>query len=133
MPDIAWLRDRKSHVKSVTCVCTVGEFFFSASKDGGISKWDFSGQRLGRVARSGKAINTLAASSDAKLLAAGDDSATITIFTVSDLALFHTFRGHRDSVSGLAFRRNSHTLYSCSLDRSVKVWDVDERAYVETL
>lgn len=34
---------------------------------------------------------------------------------------------------GLSFRRGSHDLYSASHDRSVKVWNVDENAYVETL
>lgn len=34
---------------------------------------------------------------------------------------------------GLAFRRGTHDLYSASHDRSVKVWNVDENAYVETL
>ncbi len=34
---------------------------------------------------------------------------------------------------GLSFRKGSHDLYSASHDRSVKVWNVDENAYVETL
>jgi ribosomal RNA-processing protein 9 len=31
------------------------------------------------------------------------------------------------------FRKKSHTLYSCSDDRSVRVWSLDEMGYVETL
>lgn len=34
---------------------------------------------------------------------------------------------------GLAFRRGTHQLYSTSHDRSVKVWNVAENSYVETL
>ena len=37
------------------------------------------------------------------------------------------------SLQGLVFRKESHQLFSCSHDRSVKIWNVDERAYVETL
>lgn len=37
------------------------------------------------------------------------------------------------SSQGLSFRRGTHDLYSASHDRSVKVWNVDENAYVETL
>jgi len=33
----------------------------------------------------------------------------------------------------LVFRRNSHQLFSSSQDRSVKIWNIDEMAYVETL
>lgn len=36
-------------------------------------------------------------------------------------------------MTGLVFRKNTHTLYSCSKDRSVKVWSLDEMAYVETM
>lgn len=34
---------------------------------------------------------------------------------------------------GLAFRKGFHQLYSASHDRSVKVWNLEEMAYVETL
>jgi ribosomal RNA-processing protein 9 len=56
------------------------------------------------------------------------------------------FQGHKDAVSGLAFRRHTHQLFSSSFDRTVKVyyivhiawitlqiWNLDEMAYVETL
>lgn len=38
-----------------------------------------------------------------------------------------------DFFQGLAFRRNSHQLFSASQDRSVKLWNIDEMTYVETL
>ena len=34
---------------------------------------------------------------------------------------------------GLVFQISTHELFSCSLDRTVKVWNVDELTYVETL
>lgn len=34
---------------------------------------------------------------------------------------------------GLAFRRGTHQLFSCSHDRTAKIWNLDEMAYVETL
>jgi ribosomal RNA-processing protein 9 len=33
----------------------------------------------------------------------------------------------------LAFRDGSHTLYSCGFDRTVKIWSLDDSAYVDTL
>lgn len=33
----------------------------------------------------------------------------------------------------MAFRKDTHMLYSCSKDRSVKVWSLDEMTYVETV
>ena len=92
-------------------------------------------------------VNCVAISSDSKFLVSGDDSNLIMIWKInainnkkeppkdlnSGLERVHVFRGHRSPVSGLAFRIGTHTLYSCSHDRSVKVWNLDEMAYVETL
>jgi ribosomal RNA-processing protein 9 len=54
--------------------------------------------------------------------------------------------GHRDAVTALSFRscgsnvaqygnttNTTHTLYSGSLDRTVKLWDCDQLGYIETL
>lgn len=35
--------------------------------------------------------------------------------------------------AGLVFRLNTQQLYSCSKDRSVKVWDLEQLGYVDTL
>ena len=99
-------------------------------------------------------VNCAAISTDSKFLASGDDSNLIIIWKIdlignegncqskeilsqrnlsSALQKIHTFRGHRSPVSGLAFRMGTHTLYSSSHDRSVKVWNLDEMSYVETL
>lgn len=40
-----------------------------------------------------------------------------------------SYPGHRDVVSGLVFKEGSHTLYSASFDRTVKVWSIDDGAY----
>ncbi|EDO27894.1 predicted protein [Nematostella vectensis] len=40
---------------------------------------------------------------------------------------------HLACTEGLAFRRGSHQLFSASHDKTVKIWNLDEMAYVETL
>ena len=92
------------------------------------------------------AVNAVAVTSDGKFYASGDDLNLIHVWKLTDdhedggdgsltkkVKKLHTFRGHRGPVSGLAFRKNSHNLYSCAHDRSVKSWNLDEMAYVETL
>ena len=49
------------------------------------------------------------------------------------IALLQGFTGHRDIVSGLAFRGGTHELCSASFDRSVKVWSLDDRTAMDTL
>lgn len=45
----------------------------------------------------------------------------------------HSQTTHRDAVTCLVFREGSHQLYSGSLDRTVKLWSLDDRAYMDTL
>ena len=153
-------RDHKVHKSSVTChaMNREGDVVLSGSKDGGLVWWrlqleDGSMTRLARIAGGRKgheekyaghcsAVNAVAASTDGKFYASGDDSNLIHIWSLNatpnvplDQAAkkIHTFRGHRSPISGLAFRRGTHNLYSCSQDRSVKSWNLDEMSYVETL
>ena len=41
--------------------------------------------------------------------------------------------GHKDIVTGVAFRDGTHELFSCGVDRAVKLWSLDDMAYVDTL
>ena len=41
------------------------------------------------------------------------------------------FPGHRNTVSYLCFRHGSTELYSGSFDRSVKAWNVEDKAFVQ--
>ena len=137
------------HKLSLTClvVSPDSRLVYSGSKDAGLLVWELgSGRKVHRVpgGRKGQesyhqghctAVMALAVSSDGELLASGDLGKNIHVWSTAGdkLAKLHTFLGHRDAVSALKFRRGTHTLYSASWDRSVKIWSVDERAYVETL
>lgn len=77
-----------------------------------------------------------AASSTGRFLATGGLDRRLVIWDVSSpnkLQPIKVFTHHRDAVIGLAFRRGTNQLYSSSRDRTVKVWSLDELAYVETL
>ena len=131
----------KHHKLSLTCVTVSPDSrrVYTASKDAGLLVWDLqTGEKLLRVpgGRSGQQsyhtghcspVLALAVSSDGTLLASGDQDRLIMIWDTNTMARLHTFKGHRDAVSGLVFRRGTHTLYSASYDRSVKIWSVDER------
>lgn len=70
---------------------------------------------------------------------------SIRIWKPDTCEFVYNFEGHRDAVSvsqAVGFvsyhyisydNQFSHDLYSCSFDRSVKVWNVDQLAYAETL
>jgi ribosomal RNA-processing protein 9 len=80
-------------------------------------------------------ILTVAASQDGKFVATGGKDRRIVVWdahTLKPLTVFGQSQ-HRDAVTGLAFRRGTNQLFSSSKDRTIKVWSLDELAYVETL
>ena len=78
-------------------------------------------------------ILTVAASQDGKFVVTGGKDRKIIVWDAATLRLLRVFTHHRDSVTGLAFRRGTNQLFSSSADRTIKVWSLDELAYVETL
>ncbi|KAF5027844.1 hypothetical protein F66182_32 [Fusarium sp. NRRL 66182] len=78
-------------------------------------------------------ILAVAASPDGKYVATGGADRKLIIYDAPTLKPIKVFTHHRDAVTGLVFRRGTNQLYSCSKDRTVKVWSLDEMAYVETL
>lgn len=78
-------------------------------------------------------ILTVKASQDGKFVVTGGADKRMVVHNADDLTPIRAFSHHRDAVTGLAFRRGTNQLYSCSKDRTIKVWSLDELAYVETL
>lgn len=139
--DIRLIR-AKEHRLTLTCVCVSsdGQYVFSGSKCGTIIKWGVKEKRkIGCLTFKTHAkffkgsITSVAITADSKFLATSDESFDVQIWDPSTLKHVHTFKGHKDKVTGLVFRKNTHDLYSASKDRSVKIWSLDEMAYVETL
>lgn len=121
--------------QSITCLCLSPDnnFIFSGSKTGNVLKWNLNEKRQAGCINLDSSIMCIALSSDFKFLAVSDRSHKIYIFDPTTLKKVHTFDGHRGVVTGLVLRRDSHQMFSCSEDRSVKVWSLDEMVYVETL
>lgn len=78
-------------------------------------------------------ILCVAASQDGKYVVTGGKDRKIIVWDAITLKCLRVFTQHRDSVTGLVFRRGSNQLYSSSKDRTIKIWSLDELAYVETL
>lgn len=74
-----------------------------------------------------------AVSSDGAYLAVGGGDKKVHVFDARSGQHLHAYPGHRDIVTALAFREGTHTLLSGSFDRTVKIWSLDDGAYVDTL
>ena len=78
-------------------------------------------------------ILAVAASSTGKFLATGSLDKKIIVYDTATLNPLRVFTQHRDAVTALSFQLGTNQLYSASRDRTVKVWSMNELAYVETL
>lgn len=78
-------------------------------------------------------ILSVVASQDGKFVVTAGADKKLIVHDAKTLKPLRVFTHHRDAVTGLAFRRGTNQLYSASKDRTVKVWSLDELAYIETL
>lgn len=131
----------KQHRASITCITVTSDskHVYSACKDGIIFKWLL--ETKSKVCSSPfvktnrkcyPPILALAVSHNNEFVASGDTQCHVKLWS-GDLKHMHTFTGHKSAVTGLAISFECDTLYSSSNDRSIKVWNIEDRAYVETL
>ncbi|GIL62272.1 hypothetical protein Vafri_16561 [Volvox africanus] len=102
-----------------------------STSDGGGGGADWVARKARSVSRA--ALGAVAVSSDGRYLAVGGGDHKVHVFEANSGTYLQGFPGHKDVVTGLAFRDGTHTLASCSADRTVKLWSLDDRAYMDTL
>lgn len=141
------LKHKKQYLPiTALALSTDGKFLFTGAKTQHVIKWDLATLRpIGtfdvqpHTEDPNRGINrrshviAMCLSSDSKFLALAEGGNNIQIWCPKELKHLKTFKGHRDVVTALVFRKDTHELYSGSKDRSVKIWSVDEMAYIESL
>jgi len=101
------------------------------NEEGDIELWDFVFRtRLRVLSVRGKALR-VAFSPDGKLIAASDDN-TICVWDVST-GLIRTLPGHSEAVWALAFSPDHRILASGSVDRTIRLWDLETGSLLATL
>jgi len=101
-----------------------GATLATASGDGAVQLWDVARrQPLGPPLTGGATADSVAFSPDGAMLAASGDN-TILLWRLARLQpLSVSLSGHTDMVTSLAFSSDSRTLYSSSLDATIRLWD----------
>ena len=79
-------------------------------------------------------ILAVASSSDGRYAVSGGRDMKLRIYDARLAnAEVKVLTGHRGAITSLAFRRESYSLFTGSLDRCLKHWDLSEMGYLETL
>lgn len=142
------LKSMSLHKGPVTCVVlsNCGSKCFSGSKDNSLILWDLAlnskkyllpswnrKSHPNKQSWEGEVL-AVAISSDDRFLVCGGKDKIIRVFD-SKVAYgqVHELKGHKDAISSLAFQRGTYSLFSGSLDRCLKHWDIGEMGYIETL
>lgn len=139
-------RDIKGFHSSITCLVISKDesTVFNGCKDNSVVKCDLeTGAKTelkGRWAKSSQSrsndgeVLSVAITSDGRYLASGGRDNVIRIYDQRmHYSEVNTLKGHRDAVTSLSFRNDSYALFSGSLDRCLKHWDLNEMAYIETM
>lgn len=137
------------HKGSLTCVAITKDetAVYSGSKDNSVLKWDLetgakqvlkekwnAKQNIsGHNSSSGEILAVAVSHDDRFAVSAGRDNVIRVFDSRLKYAEVRALSGHRDAVTSLAFRMDSYTLFSGSLDRCLKHWDLNDMAYIETL
>lgn len=142
--DIVELRSR-NHAKAITCtvISSNDKYAYSCSKDSSIIQWDLETCRVYKSLSYNRkrpqhnpthhnySVLSLAVSDH--YLASGDNSGLIVVRNPITLDYIGSLTGHKDGVTGLIICNESNQLFSCSKDKSVKVWNLVDMCYIETL
>jgi ribosomal RNA-processing protein 9 len=80
-------------------------------------------------------VLSVSVSSDGQYLASGSADCSVKIWdTRAKHACIKTFfNAHKEAVTSVSFRMGSHQLFTASTDRTIRIYNVDQMAYVETL
>lgn len=142
--DVVELRNR-NHTKAITCIVVSPDdkYAYSASKDSSIIQWDLQSCKVHKCltynrkkpqnnpTHHNSPVLSLAVSDN--YLVSGDNSGLIIVRNPITLEYIGSLTGHKDGVTGLTICNESNQLFSCSKDKSVKVWNLVDMCYVETL
>jgi ribosomal RNA-processing protein 9 len=129
--DLLWYGDKTGAVYSYSLV-THEKRFMTPTLGGEVLSIAISDTR-GFKANPGQMDRSTVDHSCPSYVAAGSGDGNIHIWKTFTLEYLGALKLHRTGVTGLAFRAGSSSLYSCSLDSTVRVWAVAEMLAVDRL
>jgi WD40 repeat protein len=130
-----FIRSWKAHTDSIFAVevSNDGNYIVSGSSDYSIKIWDLhSGVLIHKIRSDYNEIDSIAFSPNCSSIALGYRNGMIRLFkwpTDPQNFILHkitTFKKHTDRVRDVSFSADSAFLVSCSFDKTIRVWNVDD-------
>uniref|UniRef100_A0A5S6R5R0 WD_REPEATS_REGION domain-containing protein n=1 Tax=Trichuris muris TaxID=70415 RepID=A0A5S6R5R0_TRIMR len=141
LPSPSEIQVLRGHKLSVTSVALSadGRKVVSGSKDGDILIWDMETSTKIRRLKSKRYnsvghdyVTSIALSDDGRFLCSGGKDGRINVWDFEMGEHLKTFQ-HEAIVTGLSVRTAHNQLFSCSADRCVKLWNLNEFGFVDSM
>jgi WD40 repeat protein len=100
-----------------------GRTLLSGCVDGWVRAWDLSAGTLGGEHHLNCQVNSVAVSTDGKLVVVGADNGEIHLYSMPGLKKQRTLSGHREAVQQVAAGRARRVIVSAGGDGAVRTWD----------
>ncbi|OHS96776.1 U3 small nucleolar RNA-interacting protein 2 [Tritrichomonas foetus] len=108
--------------------------FYSAAKDGSIVRVTLNPRHKFDISLpSNVAVFCLAYDDLHGQLASGDEKGHITVWDAENGIVLLELNKHSGAISGLAYQPRTYTLFSCSYDNTIRVWDCEAGNCLATL
>lgn len=114
----------------ISCLKEVNGYLFTGSEEGTIKIWNMLSQKCVETLKNKTTrITYLEKNQDNNVLCSGSEKGEITWWKGSPATLqFYSTEAHQGEVTALILEEN--TLYSASLDRTIKVWNSQELIHI---
>ena len=97
----------------------------TASHTGSVEFVDVqSGHTSVGAGKTGSAVQAIEFSPGGDLVVTTNENGQVTVWNPQTADVVETFTGHEDRTLGIAFSADGKTLYTCSLDGAIFVWDL---------
>ena len=98
----------------------------SGGINGILKRWDISSEKLeDKIKLGGKKLLTCITIINNHKLAIGTEEGFIIIFDYFRPQNCQSIYGHKNYINRLFFSKYNHNLFSCSKDKSIKIWNID--------
>lgn len=114
-----------NNIHTVNCVqCNCDGSKFLSGSDESLQIWNFDGSRINSLHKKSAAVLCACFSSDGSQIVSGGLDHNVILWDTDKGEIIDVFKGHNAKVTGVLIDKDGSIIYSCSFDKSARIWDI---------